>query len=719
MEMKLLRAEFNNFRLLRDLELIFSTDPDKRLTVIRAANESGKTTILHGLQWALYGDDALPGKGKSFRLHPIDWDKNQNEHVSITVTVDFEVVKYRRTDAEPQKIYHRFRIVRSASEYTNSKEPRSASTVKLYELKNSQQEIIDEPEALISKKWPIELKNIFFTDGDRALSFIEAEDSPQSKRIRVRDATRSLLSLSLIDDAMKHVKVVKREVNKEAKQLGTGSEFIATVTELEELDKKREKLEKDLENASQQLSNVDKNIFDTERKIDEVLEIGDEHELRKQRKKIRRELKQLEEQTLQEGKDHSRLFRSPSIASGLLAGQLKHVMRNLENLHNHDQISSATIPVLEARLEVKKCICGETLERHHPDGEKRREHIHQLIRNNEKDDHVKKILTDLYFETRHMSAAFGDGETINWVAEYKGVKTKRTKLQNLIEITERKCEQLGRRIDLLPDTSLQELRKVLQYHNKQRGDLLQMQAKYETQLYGLNKICKDLEIKRKRLLREQRRGAQILAKIEVIEDVLKVMESAQQYITGKVLQEVSESMNDVFLKMIGADYEQYSKQQTIIQRAEISPEFDIVVYGPEDRKLDPDRDLNGASRRALTLAFILALTKVSGVTAPNTIDTPLGMTSGYVRCSILQTVVRESAQLILFLTHDEISGCENIIDQAAGVVITLTNSAHYPKILVNPPPTDEREIIRCECNHRNYCRICQRHHGEERKETLN
>ncbi len=713
MEMKLLRAEFNNFRLLRDLELVFSTDPDKRLTVIRAANESGKTTILHGLQWALYGDDALPGKGKNFRLHPIDWDKDQNEHVSITVAVDFEVMKYRRTDEEPQEIHHRFRIVRSAFEYTNSKEPRSASTVKLYELKNSQQEVIDEPETLISKRWPIELKNIFFTDGDRALSFIEAEDSPQSKRIRVRDATRSLLSLSLIDDAMKHVKVVKREVNKEAKQLGTGGEFIATVTELEELDKKREKLEKDLENASQQLSNVDQNIFDTERKIDEVLEIGDEDELRKQHKKIRRELKQLDEQTLEAGKEHSRLFRNPSIAADLLVDQLNHVMENLENLHNHDQISSATIPVLEARLEVKKCICGETLESHHPDGEKRRGHIQKLIRNSEKDDHVKKILTDLYFETRHMSMALGYGETIDWFTEYKEVKTKRTRLQNLTEITERKKEQLETRIDLLPDTSLQELRKILQYHNKQRGSLLQMQAKYETQLHELNKIYRELEIKRKRLLREQRRGAQILAKIEVIEDVLKVMESAQQYITGKVLQEVSESMNDIFLKMIGADYEQYSKQQTIIQRAEISPEFDIVVYGPEDRKLDPDRDLNGASRRALTLAFILALTKVSGVTAPNTIDTPLGMTSGYVRCSILQTVVRESAQLILFLTHDEISGCENIIDQAAGVVITLTNSAHYPKILVNPPPTDEREIIRCECNHRNHCRICQRHHGEE------
>lgn len=59
------------------------------------------------------------------------------------------------------------------------------------------------------------------------------------------------------------------------------------------------------------------------------------------------------------------------------------------------------------------------------------------------------------------------------------------------------------------------------------------------------------------------------------------------------------------------------------KRSEISPTFDIIVFGPNDRTLNPGRDLNGASRRALTLAFILALTRVSKVKAPNVIDTAL------------------------------------------------------------------------------------------------
>ena len=87
--MKLIRAVFKNFRLLRDLELEFSTDSTKKLTVVRAENETGKTTMLHGIQWALYGDDALPGKGRDFRLYPIDWNASDGETVSNSRTSGF------------------------------------------------------------------------------------------------------------------------------------------------------------------------------------------------------------------------------------------------------------------------------------------------------------------------------------------------------------------------------------------------------------------------------------------------------------------------------------------------------------------------------------------------------------------------------------------------------------------------------------------------------
>ena len=230
------------------------------------------------------------------------------------------------------------------------------------------------------------------------------------------------------------------------------------------------------------------------------------------------------------------------------------------------------------------------------------------------------------------------------------------------------------------------------------------QVRSETHLDSLKKQERELSANRDTLLKKQAQGTRILAEFDVVQDISSVLQRAYERMTNEELTKVSNLMNTYFLEMIGADPEQGS----LVRRAEISTQFDILVYGWNDRELNPDHDLNGASRRALTLAFILALTKVSEVEAPNIIDTPLGMMSGYVKRSVLRTAIRESSQLVLFLTRSEIAGCEDILDARAGEVSTLTNPAHYPLILEHEPEIAEATIIRCDCNHRVECRVCQR-----------
>ena len=702
--MKLLRAEFQNFRLLRDLELEFSSDPDKKLTVIRAANESGKTTILHGLQWALYGDAALPGKGEGFRLHPIDWDADDGKRVPITATVEFELTTHRRVGGELRETRRRFRLVRSALEDVESQARRSASTVKLLALNDTGASAIAAPEALINDELPPELRDVFFTDGDRALSFIEADVALSTKRERVQRAIRSLLGLGVIDDAIKHVRKSAAEVNKKAKQIGTGSELNRSASRLETLENDREKLDAALEDAKQQFGAFDEKVDEIDRKIAAVLQKGDKDKLRKDLEHAKGEIRQLDSQLAAANKEHSALFRSRSIATDLLAPVLARAFEKLEELHDQGKIPYTTIPVLQDRLSAELCICGETLEPGDPDGEKRRAHIQKLIDDSERADEIQEIITDLYYGAKPLQTG-GDAESSAWLDEYRKVVERRDGIQALRDEAGRKLRALELQLDSLPDTDIQGLRQTRRQYKDQRDRYLSKQSALATQFASLRREREELEAERDRLLREQKKGARILAELEVTQDVMKVLQSAYERITNEELQRVSDLMNSIFLEMIGADPE----QGAIIRRTEISPEFDIVVYGPKDRTLNPDRDLNGASRRALTLAFILSLTKISEVEAPNVIDTPLGMTSGFVKRSILRTAVRESTQLILFLTHDEIAGCEEILDEAAEVVFTLTNPAHYPKMLVNDPGIAERKVLRCACDHRGECRLCLRH----------
>ena len=701
--MKLLSAEFQNFRLLRNLKLKFAGDVNRNLTVIRAANESGKTTILYALQWALYGDAALPGKGEGFRLHPIDWDEGKSKRVPIIASVEFEVTTYRRVSENLRETRRRYRLVRSTFEDMNSQVRRSASTVKLFALNDTGASPVDAPESLINEGLPPELREVFFTDGDRALSFIEADTTLSTKRERVRRAIRSLLDLAVIDDAIKHVHKSKSEVDKKANQAGTGGELNRVASRLVTIENTREKLDTDLEDAKQQFGAFDEKVDDIDRKVAATLQKGDKEKLQKDIAQVEREIGQLDDQLKAANKEHSALFRSSAIAIDLLSPLLERTFEKLRKLHDQGKIPNTTIPVLHDRLLAEICICNETLAPGDPDGDRRRAHIQKLIDVNQRTDETQKLITDLYYFAKPLQVG---GETTNgtWLEDYKKVVERRDGIQTLRDEAGRKFRALELQLDSFPDTDIQGLRETRRLYKNKRDEYLSKQAVIKTQLQGLQSERDDLETKRDRLLREQKKGARLLAESEVTKDVKKVLQSAYERITNEELQKVSDLMNSIFLEMIGAD----PQQGAIIRRAVITSEFDIIVYGPNDRTLNPDRDLNGASRRALTLAFILALTKVSEVQAPNVIDTPLGMTSGYVRRSILRTVVRESAQLVLFLTHDEITGCEDIIDEAAGEVFTLTNPAHYPKMLVNDPGVTERKILQCGCDHRSECPLCQR-----------
>ena len=700
--MKLIRAEFENFRLLRDLTLDFSTD--KTLTVIRAENETGKTTILNGLLWALYGDNALPNEGKDYRLHPIDWDVSNGGQVPISVQVDFETTGLWRSSRGPIETRRQYRISRSAFETLDGTEwKRISSTVKLAQIEDTGSEFVKYPDAEINDELPSELRDVFFTDGDRVLSFIEATVSNTTKRGRVQKAIRSLLGLGVIENALNHLKKTAAEANKAAKGIGSDEKLTQIATRLEQIDKDIADREKKKEEARAQFAAFDEKLSEVQKAIYAALVKGNREKLEHDIKETKQQLKRINDQQTDAIKEHLGLFRSLSLSRDLLAPVLEKSLGKLNNLRDQGKIPQETIPVLEEQLKGTTCICGESLDPNYVDGKHRREHIQCLIDKSQKTDELQSSIITLYHRSLSLlPAQITDSE--RWLAEYAKIFKRRDYLMSLQEEQGQKLSSLETQLDDIPDTDIQGLRSTERYYRDQRDRFNAEQARLETQLEGLQNEQSSLSAQLNNFLREQKKGNRILAQLEVTQDVKQVLENSYNRITNEELDKVSELMNTIFLEMIGADPE----QNAIIQKAEISKEFDILVYGPADRTLNPDRDLNGASRRALTLAFILALTRVSEVKAPNVIDTPLGMMSGYVKRSVLKTAIRESSQLVLFLTRSEIADCEDILDAEAGRVITLTNPAHYPRMLANDPQVKERKVLQCACNHRKECPVCQR-----------
>ncbi len=214
--MKLISAHIKNFRLLTDLELNFSIDAEKPLTVIRAANETGKTTSETALIWGLYGSGVLPGKGKSYPLYPSDTLAKGERKVEISVEIEFETEQVVPTGKGRQQIKNvRYRLLRNCIEYPSTSEyvKRELESICLYEItEQGTERILDSRvRGIIEDSIPEALKDVYFTDGDSAMSFIEAAATQGAKRKRVKDAIEALLGLKVLEQTVKDIyRVTKR-----------------------------------------------------------------------------------------------------------------------------------------------------------------------------------------------------------------------------------------------------------------------------------------------------------------------------------------------------------------------------------------------------------------------------------------------------------------------------------------------------------------------------
>ena len=148
------------------------------------------------------------------------------KRVPITATVEFELTTHRRTLGGEVRETRRT-ISLGAIGIRRRRRPGTPISLDgetVCALNHTGASPIDAPEALINDELPPVLREVFFTDGDRALSFHRGRRCcVHQAGAGAERAIRSLLGLGVIDDAIKHVrKVSAAEVNRKAKQVGTG-----------------------------------------------------------------------------------------------------------------------------------------------------------------------------------------------------------------------------------------------------------------------------------------------------------------------------------------------------------------------------------------------------------------------------------------------------------------------------------------------------------------
>lgn len=698
--MKLIRAHFTNFRLLKDLELNFSTSSEKPLTVIRAANESGKTTCQYALMWGLWGESALPSKKyEHFNIFPADLAHIKEKVVKVEIDFQTSPTIDKFGNQSSVKSYRLIRQLTIASENSNY-----SDSLNLYELTadGALPIIKSEAQHIINTNLPESLKDIFFTDGDRALSFIESNTNRHIKQRRVSEAIRALLSLDVMDATIRHLRNVSRKFESEHDNKDYAKELTSLNEKLEFHEDTITELNEEISDIETEMKFTSENYRQAREKVDETLKQGDKQKLIRERDRLEIEIKKFEEYLQDSTNDLRDLVQNETASLHLLSDSFEKAQGYLKNLKDRQQLPRANVPILEELLEKDSCFCGSSLNEDTDEGRLHRLNINKTIEASRDADHQVQLATELHFSVARLSPNTAKED---WLQHYKDLSKKYFQTGHSLTEYYSQLKELKDTIESIKDDALEVYRlKASKYNDdyiRLNSDLSRKQEQLDN---SASKVREYKEYKDK-IQKKLNKKDNATNKIKLAKTLLDGFENILDKINNDEIQKVSFKMNTIFLGMIGSA--ENSEELSSITKAELTNEFDIKVYGAKGHELNPDQDLNGASRRAITLAFILALTKVSEAEAPNVIDTPLGMMSGYVKQAVLNQIIKQGNQIILFLTHDEISGVEDTIDKYAGEVYTLTNTTHA-LMLRYKPKVDDIRILRCSCDHNNSCEICER-----------
>lgn len=693
-------AKFFNFKGLRNVELSFSTDPKKKLTVIRAANATGKTSAMSALTWGLFGDEALTGgrrKRHLERLSPTDWNfEIDGSDVEIRVEIEFQVID---ADSERPTNYH---IIRKQVEHFSNSSVFNAGDSQLTLLKQTAKgaDVQPEPELFLARSFlPLPLKDIFFFDGDSALKFTDRDDA-SGRRQGVEDAIRKLLGLEILEQAEKHLEIAKSAVLKKVRDENPGTPIELLLSRQIKLNEEIQKQNEELKQLRRDYDSLKDEKTKQESTRDEILASGGgrKEDLRKQFEQTGKQLKAAEEELERNIRSLRDKLNAPELLFQLSKDFLKKAENIFDDLEEKKVIPNTLPEILETTLANGFCICGADISKG-TDGHK---HIESTLSGLKNQTTSHSLLLNL---SQSLKAAVRQSRpgALNWVTGVQDNQRTIADLRNREDELRLHREALQEQLRQIPEANLQ---LVLKRISELEGSI---KDKYAAQRVAENSIgvmqAELVEIRREESLLESKNQKYLMgiAAQHSAEDLIQVVKSTIAHLKNETVDEVGEKINSLFLEMIAN-----TKGLGAIAGVTLSREFDILVIGPGDERYSPMTYLNGASRRALTIAFILALVQVSGESAMTVIDTPLGMTDGAVRRSLLRTIISESVQPVLFLTYSEIKDVEDILDEAAGCSYTMTNSQHYPDHLMNKPKTKFSEVLVCECNHRESCAICKR-----------
>ncbi len=678
--MKILEMNLSNFRLfLHEQEFKFGYGDNKPLTIIRAENRIGKTTILTAIQWCFYGDKVL-----------IDAKQNLTDGDLLVSNYALKVAKpgqTMKTQVEIHFEHEDYEYIARRTRETVRGQNESESTVKgsdqftILSLAPSGSKTLPNPTLFIQQILPENLRELFLFDGDRINSFMQPDHQES-----VQKAVSDMLEFELFDEAQRHLKSLLTEYRSQLRDAVTG--------EAKAYREEMEKLENNLETVCEDISRLNKELS-AEQAIEEQIneEIantpGDAGEIQKLIDTSKEQIGRLEVARAKLSLD---LGRQMGQGTYVIMPTVLNEARNLLLKKK----KAGEIPkrigedLIKERLELGICICGRPLTK----GESPYEHLREEL-SKQKDRAVfDELATDILYYLNSFARRNKD-ELRNQLGD---ILAQRTNYQEAVVSIDKQVTELEKKLDNIDVGAIEQKRKaVADVRQRIRAFLLAI-AENQQKSQNIEQQISEYQKKLRQAEKRDERNKSLRLRERITDDCIKALALTYHSVREIERQKISEHTQEKFFLM--------NLRKDEFEKVEVTPSFRLQVIAPGGHVANAV--LSGAQRRALSLAFLFALMEVSERSAPVVVDTPLGMTSGPMRRSITQTMINQTDQLLLLLTRSEINGVEDILEAGASAQFTLTCSHDYPTEIVNPPRFEGTYTEICSCDINTHCKICER-----------
>lgn len=593
---------------------------DRHINVIEGQNGSGKSNLLNAITLCFYDEESHIDNSdleadplvNLQRLDDLEPGDTATGYVQVTLGHD-----------QPDFIFKR--------EFTTAKRPDGSYSESTGELQLKQRvgedmREIENANSQLSQILPTGVYEYFLFDGEQLDEFFE-----DGYAERVKEGILDVSHIELLNESLDHLETVQSRLEKQSAEFeGNVSEAEAEHSKekerLEELESERDRAEEDLEGARERREELDKDLRESSEE--------DVREKQLKRERLRERLDDTEED-LKKAKQES---GSALTAAGITVYNTDALRFGLDQLEELEQKGELPPKIqdwfIDRLLERGKCICGEDL-----DNQTRRENL----------QHLQEEVADI--EEGNIDGKIRIPDILSNVdTQVDDLLSKRSRVEELRDDRERiqaDIDEISAALqqkDTIDADDAAALERQREEVNERIEELNHRIGELETKIEDQEEVVEEKKETWEEEMEKEDQHQVLLRRVQFVEEAHEEVARIRTNILERVRSETEDRLQEYFNELIWKD-EHYD--------IHLTSNYEVEVQGPTaEKKL---ASLSAGERQVLALAFMSALSQISGFSAPIVIDTPLGRISSKPRKRIAAQLpgYLEGRQVTLMMTDEE------------------------------------------------------------------